>query len=48
LIERAAGYIPKERLWINPDCGLKTREWEEALKSLKNGVDAAKAVRAGH
>jgi len=27
LIERAAGYIPKERLWINPDCGLKTRGW---------------------
>ncbi|SEM64239.1 methionine synthase (B12-independent) [Syntrophus gentianae] len=48
LIQRAAEYIPKERLWINPDCGLKTRGWEETLKSLKNMVAAAKAMRIGH
>lgn len=46
LLHRALRYIPLERLWVNPDCGLKTRQWDEAYPSLKNMVEAAKAVRA--
>lgn len=37
--------LPKEQLWINPDCGLKTRKWEEVNPSLKNIVIAVKNVR---
>ncbi|MBI3851489.1 MAG: 5-methyltetrahydropteroyltriglutamate--homocysteine S-methyltransferase [Verrucomicrobia bacterium] len=45
LIHAAAKVIPKERLWLNPDCGLKTRRWEEVKPALKNLVAAAKAAR---
>ena len=38
--------LPKEQLWINPDCGLKTRKWEEVKPSLANMVKAVKEVRA--
>ncbi|MFD5319980.1 5-methyltetrahydropteroyltriglutamate--homocysteine S-methyltransferase [Streptomyces sp. NPDC127098] len=38
--------IPAERLWVNPDCGLKTRGWPETRASLENLVRAAHAVRA--
>ncbi|MBA1432043.1 MAG: 5-methyltetrahydropteroyltriglutamate--homocysteine S-methyltransferase [Epsilonproteobacteria bacterium] len=38
--------LPKEQLWINPDCGLKTRKWEEVKPSLTNMVEAVKRVRA--
>ncbi|MGI6334153.1 MAG: 5-methyltetrahydropteroyltriglutamate--homocysteine S-methyltransferase [Saccharofermentanales bacterium] len=37
--------IPKEKLWVNPDCGLKTRDNEETIPSLENLVKAAKEVR---
>lgn len=37
---------PKENLWINPDCGLKTRKWDETKKQLTNMVNAAKEFRA--
>ena len=37
--------IPKEKLWVNPDCGLKTRGTEETIPSLENLVQAAKEVR---
>ena len=37
--------LPKEQLWINPDCGLKTRKYEEVKPSLKNMVDAVRIVR---
>lgn len=37
--------LPKEQLWINPDCGLKTRKWEEVKPSLKNLVEAVKEIR---
>ena len=37
--------LPKEQLWINPDCGLKTRKWEEVKPSLINMVEAVKQVR---
>ena len=45
LLQKALRYIPKEQLWVNPDCGLKTRQWEEAYPALKNMVAAALAVR---
>ena len=45
LIEKAAVRIPKERLWVNPDCGLKTRHWPETRDALRLMVDAAKALR---
>ncbi len=45
LMEKAAQRIPAERLWINPDCGLKTRGWPEVERALKNMVSAAKTLR---
>ena len=45
LLRRAIAVIPAERLWVNPDCGLKTRRWEEVKPSLLNMVDAAKELR---
>lgn len=45
-IEQMLGLIPKEKLWVNPDCGLKTRGENETERSLKNLVAAAKAARA--
>src|SRR5688572_10539293 len=42
LMTKAAGKIPPARLWVNPDCGLKTRSWEEVLPALTNMVSAAK------
>lgn len=46
LIERAINYIPAQRIWVNPDCGLKTRRWEEVRPALKNMVEAAHELRA--
>ncbi len=48
LLERALRFIPKERLWVNPDCGLKTRNWPETLASLRNMVSAAQRLRTQH
>ncbi|WP_178862509.1 5-methyltetrahydropteroyltriglutamate--homocysteine S-methyltransferase [Thiomicrorhabdus cannonii] len=45
LIEKAAKLIPAERLWVNPDCGLKTRGWKETEPALTNMVQAAKKLR---
>jgi 5-methyltetrahydropteroyltriglutamate--homocysteine methyltransferase len=45
LINKAADRIPADRLWINPDCGLKTRAWPETKTALKNMVEAAKQLR---
>jgi 5-methyltetrahydropteroyltriglutamate--homocysteine methyltransferase len=45
LLEKAATLIDKDRLWVNPDCGLKTRGWVETEASLKNMIEAAKIVR---
>ncbi|MFJ3044538.1 5-methyltetrahydropteroyltriglutamate--homocysteine S-methyltransferase [Herbaspirillum chlorophenolicum] len=47
LMKKAAERIPAERLWVNPDCGLKTRQWSEVIPALSNMVAAAKALRAG-
>lgn len=46
LMRKAAERIPAQRLWVNPDCGLKTRQWEEVLPALTNMVAAAKTLRA--
>jgi 5-methyltetrahydropteroyltriglutamate--homocysteine methyltransferase len=46
LIERAARVIPIEHLWVNPDCGLKTRDWAETEASLRGMVEAAHRMRA--
>ena len=45
LLRKAARRIPPERLWVNPDCGLKTRQWGEVLPSLSAMVVAAKTMR---
>jgi len=44
-IELLLEVLPKEQLWINPDCGLKTRKWDEVKPSLANMVEAVKIVR---
>ncbi|AXT54844.1 5-methyltetrahydropteroyltriglutamate--homocysteine S-methyltransferase [Aquimarina sp. AD1] len=45
LMHKAQKYLPVDQLWINPDCGLKTRGWEETEKALKTMVGAAKQLR---
>jgi len=47
LLQRACAVIPRERLWINPDCGLKTRGWGETEAALANMVEAARRLRGG-
>ena len=39
-------FIPASQIWINPDCGLKTRKWPETTAQLKNMTEAAKMARA--
>jgi 5-methyltetrahydropteroyltriglutamate--homocysteine methyltransferase len=46
LLEKALKVIPPEHLWVNPDCGLKTRGWEEVIPALNAMVKAAVALRA--
>jgi len=46
LMQKAAERIPAERLWVNPDCGLKTRQWSEVIPALTNMVSAARTLRA--
>ncbi|WP_404339438.1 5-methyltetrahydropteroyltriglutamate--homocysteine S-methyltransferase [Pseudoalteromonas mariniglutinosa] len=45
LIHKAAKKIPVQRLWVNPDCGLKTRAWPETRQALDNMVKATKELR---
>jgi 5-methyltetrahydropteroyltriglutamate--homocysteine methyltransferase len=45
LLRLARVHLPAERLWVNPDCGLKTRKWEEVRPALVNMVEAARALR---
>lgn len=45
LMKKAKQVIPAERLWVNPDCGLKTRGWEEVRASLENLVATARELR---
>ncbi|MCX5726870.1 MAG: 5-methyltetrahydropteroyltriglutamate--homocysteine S-methyltransferase, partial [Candidatus Saganbacteria bacterium] len=46
LIKRSLKYLSKDQLWVNPDCGLKTRGYKETVPSLKNMVDAAEIARS--
>ncbi len=46
LMRKAAERVPAERLWVNPDCGLKTRQWAEVIPALGNMVAAARTLRA--
>ncbi|EJC63113.1 5-methyltetrahydropteroyltriglutamate--homocysteine S-methyltransferase [Alcaligenes faecalis subsp. faecalis NCIB 8687] len=46
LMKKAAERVPADRLWVNPDCGLKTRQWAEVIPALSNMVAAAKTLRA--
>lgn len=45
LLLKAAQCIPRDRLWVNPDCGLKTRGWTETRQALANMVKAAQNLR---
>jgi 5-methyltetrahydropteroyltriglutamate--homocysteine methyltransferase len=47
LIEKAKTVVPTKQLWVNPDCGLKTRHWEETKKALVEMVNAATELREG-
>jgi 5-methyltetrahydropteroyltriglutamate--homocysteine methyltransferase len=46
LLERAESRIGRDRLWVNPDCGLKTRRWEEVLPALEHMLAATRRRRA--
>lgn len=46
LLELAEARVGRERLWVNPDCGLKTRRWEDVRPALENMVAAAQRRRA--
>jgi len=45
LLEKASALLPAGNLWVNPDCGLKTRKWPETQTALVNMVEAAKQLR---
>ena len=45
LLRKALQVVPKERLWVNPDCGLKTRGWPETIAALKVMVEVTKQLR---
>lgn len=45
LLRKILAVLPPEQIWINPDCGLKTRGWPETITSLQNMVAAAKILR---
>ena len=46
LLRKAMDVVPVERLWVNPDCGLKTRGWPETIEQLKVMMDVTKKLRA--
>lgn len=48
LLRKALERIPAQRLWVNPDCGLKTRGWPEVKRALENMVQAASQLREEH
>jgi len=45
LLEKALKVIPARNLWVNPDCGLKTRKWPETDAALQNMITAANILR---
>ncbi|EWH15218.1 5-methyltetrahydropteroyltriglutamate--homocysteine S-methyltransferase [Cellulophaga geojensis KL-A] len=46
LLEKASKLLPVDNIWVNPDCGLKTRDWPETKAALENLVAAAKTMRS--
>lgn len=46
LLRKALNVVPKERLWVNPDCGLKTRGWSETIAQLEVMMSVTKKLRA--
>jgi 5-methyltetrahydropteroyltriglutamate--homocysteine methyltransferase len=46
LLHKALSVIPARNLWVNPDCGLKTRKWKETEEGLKNMIEATKKLRS--
>jgi 5-methyltetrahydropteroyltriglutamate--homocysteine methyltransferase len=48
LLEKALEVLKPEQLWVNPDCGLKTRNWAETEPALKAMVEAAQRMRTEH
>jgi len=46
LLEKALRVLPPENIWVNPDCGLKTRGWAEVKPALRHMVEAAGRLRA--
>jgi 5-methyltetrahydropteroyltriglutamate--homocysteine methyltransferase len=46
LMSKAEAVLPRRNLWVNPDCGLKTRGWAEVRPALENLVAAARSLRA--
>jgi 5-methyltetrahydropteroyltriglutamate--homocysteine methyltransferase len=46
LMNKAKAVLPADQLWVNPDCGLKTRHWEETRKALVEMVSAARELRS--
>lgn len=47
IVKKSLEVLKPEQIWINPDCGLKTRGWKESIESLKNMVEVAKICRGG-
>ncbi len=45
LLNKTGEFIDKEQIWVNPDCGLKTRNWKEVISALKVMVEAARFLR---
>jgi len=45
LVTKARERLSPDQIWINPDCGLKTRKWDEVLPALRNMVETAKKMR---
>jgi 5-methyltetrahydropteroyltriglutamate--homocysteine methyltransferase len=48
LLKKAVDSISEDQIWVNPDCGLKTRGWDETKKSLTNMVKAAHMMKERH
>jgi 5-methyltetrahydropteroyltriglutamate--homocysteine methyltransferase len=48
IVRRSLQKIPKENFWLNPDCGLKTRDWLETEQSLRNLIETAGRLRSGN
>jgi 5-methyltetrahydropteroyltriglutamate--homocysteine methyltransferase len=46
LLEKAVEVLTPDQIWVNPDCGLKTRRWEEVRPSLVAMVEAAREIRS--